>query len=115
VLLQTYNSKGTMGYALLFSTNTTQHPKEIYLYYSLRFSIEFLFRDAKSHLGLQHCQAREEGKLCFHFNFVFLVLNLAKWEILQRSKSRISIADLKSEYFNRNYLKTIFTKLDLQS
>jgi hypothetical protein len=114
VVLQTYNSKGKMGYALLFSTNTEQDPKEIYHYYSLRFSIEFLFRDAKSHLGLQHCQAREEDKLCFHFNFVFLVLNLAKWEILERGKSSISIADLKSEYFNRNYLQTIFTKLDLQ-
>lgn len=114
VVLQTYNSKGQMGYALLFSTNTEQDPMEIYHYYSLRFSIEFLFRDAKSHLGLQHCQARQEDKLCFHFNFVFLVLNLAKWEILQRGKSSISIADLKSEYFNRNYLQTIFTKLDLQ-
>jgi Transposase DDE domain len=115
VLLQTYNSKGKMGYALLFSTNIEQDPKEIYYYYSLRFAIEFLFRDAKSHLGLQHCQARQENKLCFHFNFVFLVLNLAKWEILQSGKSRISIADLKSEYFNRKYLETIFIKLDLQS
>lgn len=115
VVLQTYNSKGKMGYALLFSTDTTQDPIEIYHYYSLRFSIEFLFRDAKSHLGLQHCQARQEDKLCFHFNFVFLVLNLAKWEILQSGKSSISIADLKSEYFNRSYLETIFTKLDLQT
>jgi hypothetical protein len=115
VVLQTYNSKGKMGYALLFSTNTEQGPTEIYHYYSLRFAIEFLFRDAKSHLGLQHCQAREEEKICFHFNFVFLVLNLAKWEILQSGKSSISIADLKSEYFNRNYLLTIFTKLDLQA
>jgi hypothetical protein len=114
VLLQIYNSKGKMGYALLFSTNIKQDPKEIYHYYSLRFAIEFLFRDAKSHLGLQHCQARDEDKLCFHFNFVFLVLNLAKWEILQGGKNSISIADLKSEYFNRNYLQTIFTKLDLQ-
>jgi hypothetical protein len=115
VLLQTYNSKGKMGYALLMSTNTAQDPKQIYHYYSLRFAIEFLFRDAKSHLGLQHCQAREEDKLYFHFNFVFLVLNLAKWEIQQSGKSRISIADLKSEYFNQNYLETIFAKLDLQA
>jgi hypothetical protein len=115
VVLQTYNSKGKMGYAILFSTNTNQDPKEIYLYYSLRFAIEFLFRDAKSHLGLQHCQAREQDKLCFHFNFVFVVLNLAKWEIMQSGKSSISITDLKSEYFNRNYLQTIFTKLDLQT
>jgi hypothetical protein len=115
VLLETYNRKGKMGYALLFSTNTHQEPKEIYHYYSLRFAIEFLFRDAKSHLGLQHCQAREEDKFCFHFNFVFVVLNLAKWEIQQSGKSSISIADLKSEYFNRNYLETIFTKLDLQA
>jgi hypothetical protein len=115
VVLQTYNKKGKMSYTLLFSTNLEQGPEEIYHYYSLRFAIEFLFRDAKSHLGLQHCQAREEDKLCFHFNFVFLVLNLAKWEILQSGKSSISIADLKSEYFNRNYLQTIFTKLDLQA
>jgi hypothetical protein len=39
---------------------------------------------------------------------------LAKQEILQSGKNSISITDLKSEYFNRNYLQTIFTKLDLQ-
>lgn len=114
VVLQSDNSKGKMSYALLFSTNTNQDPQQIYHYYRLRFSIEFLFRDAKSHLGLQHSQAREEDKLCFHFNFVFLVLNLAKWEIIKSGKNSISMADLKSEYFNHQYLKTIFTKLDLQ-
>ncbi len=48
--------------AMLFSTNTEQDPKEIYPFYSLRFTIKFLFGDAKFHLGLQHCQAREVEK-----------------------------------------------------
>ncbi|MDO1451842.1 transposase [Rhodocytophaga aerolata] len=62
LVLQTYNSKGKMGYALLFSTNIKQAPEEIYHYYSLRFAIEFLFKDAKSHLGLL-CYSPEFGPL----------------------------------------------------
>mgnify|MGYP003439838048 CR=1 FL=1 len=36
-------------------------------YYKSRFQIEFFYRDAKQDTGLNHCQARSENKLNFHF------------------------------------------------
>jgi len=47
-------------------------------YYQLRFQIEFLFRDAKQFAGLNHCQARNQHKLDFHFNMSLAAVNLAK-------------------------------------
>ena len=63
---------------LFFSTNLQQEGKQIVRYYQSRFQIEFLYRDAKQHTGLNHCQARSENKLDFHFNASLTAVNLAK-------------------------------------
>ena len=42
------------------------------------FQIEFAFRDAKQHLGLNDGQARSQAKLHFHFNMVFAALFWAR-------------------------------------
>ncbi|MEM9150942.1 MAG: transposase, partial [Cyanobacteria bacterium P01_F01_bin.3] len=55
-------------FALLFSTDLTLDPFEIYRAYKARFQIEFIFRDAKQFTGLTDCQARDQQKLDFHFN-----------------------------------------------
>jgi hypothetical protein len=101
------------GYALLFSTNNELDPKKSTTTTAYVLLLSFCSGMLASLLGLEHCQAREEDKLRFHFNFVFLILILAKWEILQSGKSSIYMDDLKSEYFNRNYLQMIFAMLDL--
>jgi hypothetical protein len=48
---------------LYFSIDLQQEGKQIVRYYRSRFQIEFLYRDAKQHTGLTHCQARSENKL----------------------------------------------------
>jgi hypothetical protein len=107
------------GMCVLFSTCCEQEAQEVYRFYSLRFQtertggIEFLFGDAKTHLGLEHCQSRQEKKLDFHFNFVFLLLNLARYELWGRSV--LSVGDLKTAYFNRNWLQNIFIKLEMDA
>ena len=68
----------TSSYALLFCTDPTLSPIEVYRYYKARFQIEFIFRDSKQFLGLTHCQARDAQKLDFHINSVLLTLNLLK-------------------------------------
>jgi IS4 transposase len=57
------------SYSILFSTDTKLGGDFIYRYYKARFQIEFLFRDAKQYTGLNHCQARSENKLNFHFGY----------------------------------------------
>jgi CDP-diacylglycerol pyrophosphatase len=41
-------------------------------------SLQFAFRDAKQHLGLNDCQARTQTQLHFHFNTVFAALFWAR-------------------------------------
>ena len=71
-------------FVVLFSTDVEQDPADIYKLYTLRFQIEFLFRDAKQFTGLTDCQARNSLKLEFHFNASFTALNLAKVEAVQQ-------------------------------
>jgi hypothetical protein len=71
-VLNTKNNK----YILLASSDVDQNACEILTLYQLRFQIEFLFRDAKQFTGLNHCQARDEDKLDFHFNMSLSAVNV---------------------------------------
>lgn len=63
-------------YRILMSSDPALAPDKIVEYYKLRFQIEFLIRDAKTHAGLEECQARGQDKLNFHFN---LALSSVSW------------------------------------
>ncbi|MYD91586.1 MAG: hypothetical protein F4Y08_14860 [Caldilineaceae bacterium SB0662_bin_9] len=48
---------------LLDGTDTDLAPERIFRFHGTRFQIEFAFRDAKQHLGLNHGQARSQARL----------------------------------------------------
>jgi hypothetical protein len=84
---------------LYFSTDLTMDGIKIVSYYRSRFQIEFLYRDAKQHCGLQDCQARSKNKLDFHFNAALTAVNLAKIYWLDTRKTNeqaFSMADIKT-------------------
>lgn len=86
------------------------------LYYKARFQIEFLFRDAKQFLGLNHCQARCSESLHFHFNASMTALNLLKLEDRQYhsgSSKVISIASWKIRKANAHLLERFSSYLGL--
>ncbi len=56
---------------LLYSSDTKLDQVRLFHGYRARFQIEFAFRDAKQHLGLNDGQARSRTKLDFRFNIVF--------------------------------------------
>lgn len=103
--------------ALLFSTDTGLSASEIYRYYTARFQIEFLFRDAKQFTGLSDCQARYKESLHFHANASMTALNLIKIEdrILNTTSEGhvISINSWKIKKFNEHQIDRIFSMLDL--
>lgn len=70
----------TCGEALLFSTDLKQNTLQIYKFYTSRFQIEFVFRDAKGFTGLTDCQSRDERRINYHLNVSLLALNVAKLE-----------------------------------
>lgn len=108
--------RDTKAYTILFSTDVTLDGYLMYLYYHLRFQVEFLFRDGKQHTGLTHCQARSEHKLAFHQNASLTAVSLAKADFYADDNNvgrPFSMADMTTSYFNRLYVNRIFEKLDL--
>lgn len=99
------------NYQIFFSTDLTISGIDIYCYYKARYQIEFLFRDAKQYLGLEHCQSRNEDKLHFHFNIALTVVSVAKaiYHLSQPLESRnpFSMADIKTQYFNEYFFDLI--------
>ena len=63
---------------IYFSTDESMTTRDVIDCYRTRFQLEFCFRDAKSHAGLNDCQARDLRRLEFHFNASFASINLAK-------------------------------------
>jgi len=92
------------SYKLYFSTDLELDAELILTYYRSRFQIEFLYRDAKQHTGLNDCQARSENKLYFHFNASLSAINLAKAEhwlnIPKKERGSFSMTDIKTMYHN---------------
>lgn len=113
VVVHTLDDDGSIKTAKLFiSTDTNLPGEDLLLYYHLRYQIEFLYRDSKQFLGLEHCQSRKEKRLNFHFNITLTVLSIAKvihW-ISQPSENRkpFSIQDIKTQYFNEHLLDKFF-------
>lgn len=102
---------------LLFSTDTDIDPMKLYQYYVSRFQIEFVFRDAKQHLGLTHCQSRNKEALDFHFNFSLAALNIAKADILNQGflakDIPFSLQDYKIEQANHFMVHRIISILEI--
>jgi hypothetical protein len=108
-----------VGRVLLFSTDIHLGASDILDFYTARFQIEFIFRDAKQFTGLSDCQARDFTKLDFHFNASLMTLNLAKFEAIQLHQSPkpfvFSMASFKWLALNRYLLERFISLLDLDS
>jgi hypothetical protein len=113
VIVHHFKEDKTIKSAKIYiSTDTSMSGADVYFYYHLRFQIEFVYRDAKQHLGLNHCQSTQKDRLNFHFNFALTILSLTKivhW-ITQPINNRMpfSIYDIKTQYFNERFLNKIF-------
>ena len=103
------NKNGQWLHKLYFATDLKLAAKTILKYYKSRFLIEFTFRDAKQHTGMNHCQARSESKLHFHWNASLTSINLAKvthWlNIPQQERGTFSMEQIKTLHHNELLLK----------
>jgi hypothetical protein len=103
-----YKNGKEIARKLYFSTDLKMEGMKIVSYYRSRFQIEFLYRDARQHCGLEDCQARSKNKLNFHFNAALTVVNLAKIHWLDTRKSDrepFSMADHKTLCNNKMLLE----------
>ena len=100
------------SYLVLCSIDVEQSAEEIVLYYRLRYQLEFVIRDAKQHLGLTHCQARDQHKLDFHLNVTLAAVNLGR---LVSERVSSSLASLVRESYNAFLVESLFSELSLDA
>ena len=106
-----YKNGKVQARKMYFSTDLQLHGMKVVCWYRSRFQIEFLYRDAKQHCGLEDCQARSQNKLHFHFNAALTTVNLAKLHWLDTKKTddeAFSMADFKTLCHNTLLLKRFF-------
>jgi Transposase DDE domain len=97
---------------IYFCTDLNFDEKNIYPWYKSRFQIEFLFRDAKQHVGLEDCQSKSQKALEYHFNMSLTTVSLAKvahhLSIDKDKRPPFSMANIKTRYSNELLVNRIF-------
>jgi Transposase DDE domain len=96
-----------------FATDVNLTGAKVLEYYQNRYQIEFNFRDAKGHPGLENCQSRQQKAINFHFNHVMTTLNIAKavyWlAVPKEQRGPFSMADIKTKHINELLLDRIIS------
>ena len=113
VIINTLKDGKVVKAIVYFCTDKNMSGQTLYQYYKMRYQIEFLFRDAKNHLGLEDSQSRQEKALDFHFNTSLTTLNIAKamhWlSIEKQHRPPFSMADIKTQYVNELILDRLIS------
>lgn len=106
LIVKTHLKSGKRGHVVLFSTDLDLSAAQIVDYYSLRFQIEFNFRDAKQYWGLEDFMNVTPTAVSNAVNLSFLMVNLsiALLKPYRQHNSDFSIRDLKAQFQARRYL-----------
>jgi len=113
ILLKTNLKTQRQAHVILFSSDLTLDAQTLIKYYSLRFQIEFNFRDAKQFWGLEDFMNTNEQGVINAANLSFFMVNLSS-RLLQPMKStstEFSILDLKAVRRGYIYIQEILKYL----
>ena len=105
VILKTTLKTKAQAHVVLFSTDLETAYDKIIKFYSLRFQIEFNFRDAKQYWGLEDFMNVKETAVTNAANLSFFMVNLSYALLLpfREQQPAYSILDLKSHYRGCRY------------
>jgi len=105
VILKTNLSTYKQAHIILFSTDLKLPYEKLFDYYTLRFQIEFNFRDAKQYWGLDDFMNIKQEAVTNAANLSFFMVNFSS-VLLQRYREHnpeFSVLDLKSHYRGCRY------------
>ena len=118
IILKTNLKTQQQVHVILFSSDEALGYEALVKYYSLRFQLEFVFRDAKQFWGLEDFMNRTERGVTNAANLAFFMVMLSQ-RLLIQLKSHwpdVSILDLKAFFRGYRYadeiLKYLPEKLD---
>ncbi len=114
IILKTNQKTCEQAHVILFSTDLTLNAKKLVELYSLRFQIEFNFRDAKQFWGLEDFMNVSQTAVTNMVNLAFFMVNFSQ-KILQRFRrdyvNDFSLLDLKAFYRGFRYLDELIKLL----
>jgi putative transposase len=105
IILKTNLETSAQAHVILFSTDLDLSYEKIIKFYSLRFQIEFNFRDAKQYWGLEDFMNVKETAVTNAANLALFMVNFsfALAEPFRQQNPDFSILDLKSHYRGCRY------------
>jgi len=113
IIIKTNLETNAQAHVILFSTDLKQAYEKIIKFYSLRFQIEFNFRDAKQFWGLEDFMNVKETAVTNAANLSLFMTNFS-YALLQPYRQQnpdYSILDLKSHYRGCRYANEVLKKL----
>ena len=112
IIVKTNLTTGRTGKVLLFSDDLALASETVIDYYSLRFQIEFNFRDAKQYWGLEDFMNIKETQVGNAANFsLFMVTFSQILSTKMEGINRGSMLDLKTIFRARKYTRRIINSL----
>ncbi len=107
VIVKTNLKTGARAHVLLFSSDLALPFDKLVEYYSLRFQIEFTFRDAKQHWGLEDFMTVTATGVSNAANLSLLMVSLSAvlLEDVRQAEPQCSVLDLKAWYRGSKYVR----------
>jgi putative transposase len=105
IILKTNLDTGSIAHVILFSTDLDLAYDRMIKFYSLRFQLEFNFRDAKQYWGLEDFMNVKGTAVTNAANLSFFMVNFsyALLKPFRKHNREYSILDLKSHYRGLRY------------
>ena len=106
VIISKKNLKtGKVAHVILFSTDLELEWEKIIDYYRLRFQIEFNFRDAKQHWGLEDFMVIKQQSVFNAANLSLWMVNVSQAMLMMSGEE--SVLDLKARHHGLRYAQEL--------
>lgn len=106
ILVKTNLKTGACARVILFSSDLTLGYDQLIDFYSLRFKIEFNFRDAKQFWGLEDFMNIKETPVTNAANLSLFMVNVSHYLLrdFRQTDSTVNVLDLKAHYRGHKYV-----------
>ena len=106
IILKTNLKSGARAHVVLFSSDLKLAYDKVIAYYSLRFQIEFNFRDAKQYWGLEDFMNVTKTGVTNAANVSLFMVNVVQVLLreFQQTMPEMSVLDLKAHYRGHKYV-----------
>ena len=106
IIVKTNLKTAAWAHVVLFSSDLTLDYATLIDYYSLRFQIEFNFRDAKQYWGLEDFMNTQETAVTNAVNLSLFMVNVSSLLLrnFRQKDSTVNVLDLKAYYRGHKYV-----------